>query len=146
MVGGNDGGILPEWKALVQKLGLEDKVLFHGQKTGAELDEMFDLCDLGVNSMGLYRKDFATTSELKVREYAARGLPFLCAVQDPALLNAEEPMWMWITNDDSIPDMQAIVDFALQMRSDNTIANKLRTYAKEHMTWESQYKKIFQEI
>lgn len=143
MVGGNDGGAVPEWKALTAQLGLQDKVLFHGQKSGGELTEIFDLCDIGVNSLGMYRKGFSVTSELKTREYAARGLPFVCSVEDPALQYAREPMWLQVSNDDSIPDMREIVDFALRMRADETVVDKLRTYAQTHLTWEAQYRKVF---
>ncbi|MEO2239487.1 glycosyltransferase [Dorea sp. YH-dor226] len=144
MVGGNDGGSLLEWKELTDQLGLSEQVIFHGQKNGAELEEMFDLCDVGVNSMGMYRKGFTMTSELKAREYAARGLPFVCSVQDPALIDNKENLWLRISNDDSIPDMNEIVDFAMRMRARPDHTLKLRKYAQEHMTWESQYRKIFE--
>lgn len=143
MVGGNDGGSLPEWKALAEELGLKEKVIFHGPKSGVELNEMFDLCDIGVNSLGMYRKGFSVTSELKTREYAARGLPFVCSVDDPALQHTQEPMWLRIANDDSIPDMEELVAFALRMRADETAVEKLRAYAKEYLTWESQYCQVF---
>lgn len=146
MVGGNDGGSIPEWKALTEELGLQDKVIFHGPKSGSELSEMFDLCDIGVNSLGMYRKGFSITSELKSREYAARGLPFVCSVDDPALDHAQEPMWLRVANDDSIPDMAVIVDFVLKMRADETSVEKLRAYAGEHLTWESQYRQVFEKL
>lgn len=143
MVGGDDGGSLTEWKKLTSKLGLNDSVIFHGQKNGSELEEMFDLCDVGINSMGMYRKGFTMTSELKTREYAARGLPFVCSVQDPSLIEEGDSLWLQIPNDDTIPDMEDIVDFALRMREDRNHTYKLREYAREHMTWESQYKRVF---
>lgn len=143
MVGGNDGGAIPEWKALVAELGLQEKVLFHGQKSGAELDEFFNLCDVGVNSLGMYRKGFSMTSELKSREYSGRGLPFVCSVDDPELTHTREPMWLRVSNDDSIPDMEEIVAFALRMRADKDTVQKLREYARTYMTWESQYQKVF---
>lgn len=146
MVGGNDGGSIPEWKALTEEMGLTEKVIFHGAKSGGELNEMFDLCDIGVNSLGMYRKGFSVTSELKSREYAARGLPFVCSVDDPALGFTQEPMWLRVANDESIPDMEEIVAFAMGMRADANHVQKLRTYAQEYMTWESQYKKVFETI
>lgn len=146
MVGGNDGGSIPEWKALTEELGLGEKVIFHGAKSGAELDEMFNLCDIGVNSLGMYRKGFSVTSELKSREYAARGLPFVCSVDDPALEHTAQPLWLRVANDDSIPDMAEIVAFALQMRADELAVEKLRVYAKEHLTWESQYRIVFEKF
>ena len=143
MVGGNDGGMLPEWQKLVADLKLEDKVIFHGKMYGDELTGMFDLCDVGINSLALFRKNLDATSELKVREYAARGLPFVCSVEDPAFRFAEEEFWIQVPNDDSILDMGEIAEFALKMRADKTHHRKLRDYAEKYMTWEGQYASIF---
>ena len=146
MVGGNDGGMLAQWKALVSELSLDEQIIFHGKLYGDDLTQMFNLCDVGINSLGLYRKDLDATSELKVREYTARGIPFVCSVDDPALRFAQEAFWINVSNDDSIPDMQQIVDFALRMRKDKDHPQKLRAYAQQHMTWEGQYASIFEMI
>lgn len=143
MVGGNDGGSLDEWKELSEQLGLADSIIFHGQMTGEALEEMFNLCDIGVNSLAMYRKGFSVTMELKTREYAARGLPFVCAVKDPSFDGIDSPKWLKVDNNDSIPDMQTIVDFALNMKNDDTHVGFLRKIAEERMTWEMQYKKVF---
>lgn len=146
MVGGYDGGSLAEWENLVHELNMEDCVIFHGLLYGSELDAMFDLCDVGINSLGLYRKGFDQTSELKVREYAARGLPFICSVKDPALVELENPLWKYVENDESIPNMQEIVNFVKKMRKDIDHPKKLRLYALEHMSWEAQFEKIFDKM
>ena len=143
MVGGNDGGYLYEWKDLANSLGVSDKVLFHGHLTGDNLEEMFNLCDIGVNSLAMYRKGFSVTMELKTREYVARGLPFVCAVDDPSLANIDDQKWLQVENNDSIPDMEKIVDFALRMKKDDTHVSALREIAENRMTWEKQYKKVF---
>lgn len=144
MVGGNDGGMLPTWNKLAEELHVEDRVIFHGKMYGEELAAMFDLCDVGANALAQYRKNLHATSELKVREYTARGLPFLCSIEDPALNHAQEAFWLNISNDDSVPDMPQIVDFALKMRKDPNHPAKMRAYAQQYMTWESQYAPIFE--
>lgn len=146
MVGGNDGGMLPEWKKLVEDLDMEDKVVFHGKMYGQELADMFDLCDVGANALAQYKKNLNETSELKVREYTARGLPFICSVEDPALNYTDEPFWLRVANDDSLLDMQTIVDFALEMRNDKNHPTRMREYAEKYMTWESQYAPIFEKL
>lgn len=143
MVGGNDGGCLNEWKELTNELGLNNSVIFHGQMSGKALEEMFDLCDIGVNSLAMYKKGFVVTMELKAREYMARGLPFICAVEDPALSDSQDTMWLKIANDDSIPDMNQIVGFALEMKNDISHVTSLRKLAENKLTWEIQYKKVF---
>ena len=104
------------------------------------------LLAIGVNSLGMYRKGFSMTSELKAREYAARGLPFVCSVDDPALRYAREPMWLQVSNDDRIPDMREMVAFALKMRAEEDGVGKLRAYAQANLTWESQYRNVFEII
>lgn len=146
MVGGNEGGCLPEWKELTHQLNLDNKVIFHGSMSGKELDEMFNLCDIGINSLAMYKKNFSVTMELKAREYIARGLPFVCAVDDPALAYEEKPMWLKVPNDASIPDMNEIVAFAQRMKNDTSHVQNLRQLAENHMTWEQQYKKVFSRL
>ena len=144
MVGGNDGGMLPEWKQLTAELKLEDQVIFHDKLYGDDLNRMFDLCDIGINSLALYRKNLDVTSELKVREYTARGLPFVCSVEDPAFRYVQEHFWIMVPNDETIPDMEQILSFAKKMRTDPRHPEKLRNYAEQYMTWEGQYASVFE--
>ena len=146
MVGGNDGGMLPQWQKLAQELQVEDRVIFHGKMYGQELAEMFDLCDVGANALAQYTKNLSATSELKVREYTARGLPFLCSIEDPALAYEGSDFFMQVSNDDSVPDMEKIIAFALKMRQDTGHPQRMRDYAQRHMTWESQYAPIFAKL
>lgn len=146
MVGSNDGGCLTEWKGLSHQYNLDEKVIFHGPLYGRELDTIFDLCDVGVNSMGMYRKGFEDTSELKTREYISRGLPFISSVYDVVLDGLDKDLWYQISNDDSIPSMDEIVKFALRVKSDPTAKERLHAYAVETMTWKAQYKKVFDRL
>ena len=148
MVGGNSGGSLEDWKQLAQELDVMDRVIFHGQMSGKDLDSMFDICDLGINSLALYRKNANSSSELKTREYAARGLPFVRSVDDTVLDQAAEDQvyWMKLANDESIPDLKTIIDFAYQMRKDPLIADHLHRFAETYMTWEAQYEKVFERL
>lgn len=146
MVGGNDGGMLPEWQKLAEELNVQDRVIFHGKLYGDDLAKMFDLCDVGVNALAQYLKNLNATSELKVREYTARGLPFLCSVEDPALNHTEDPFWLRVANDDSVLDMEQLAEFVLKMRADQGHPERMRAYAQEYMTWESQYAPIFKKL
>lgn len=144
MVGGNDGGCLGEWKQLATDLKLDDKVIFHNSMFGAQLDDIVDLCDLGAASLG--RKDFKVISELKTREYIARGLPFIMAVDDVVLSKLEEKYWIKISNDDAIPDMAKIIEFALEMRDRENLIEDMRKIASDKLSWDAQYKKLFDYI
>ncbi|MDD3213063.1 MAG: glycosyltransferase, partial [Eubacteriales bacterium] len=86
-VGGEGDGSLAKWRALSGELGLADRVTFHGALYGDALNAAVASCDVGVGSLGMYRYGLAQGMTLKLREYMARGLPFVTAVDDPALPN-----------------------------------------------------------
>ena len=60
--------------------------------------------------------------------------------------HTDDPFWLKVANDESVPDMQQIVDFALKMRTDKNHPRRMRAYAQEYMTWESQYAPIFEKL
>ena len=125
---------------------LDDNVIFHGPLSGKALDEMFDLCDVGINALANYKKGFSVTMELKAREYIARGLPFVCTVFDPALSGLSDEWKLQIPNDASIPNMEAIIDFALRIKNDPQHINEIRSIAEQYLSWEDQYKKVIKEL
>lgn len=144
LVGGLDGECAQQWKQLAEQRGVTDNVVFHGYLYGSDLDELADLCDLGCAS--LRRNDYAHVSELKTREYTGRGFPFILALEDKTFENSEKQFWYLVPNDNSIPDMNGIVDFVLQMREDKEMIPYMRHFAEENLTWETQYRKLFDEI
>lgn len=146
IVGKDDGGCQKEWQELTSKLHLDKCIIFHGPMYGNDLDDIFNLCDIGVNSMGMYRKGFEDTSELKTREYISRGLPFVSSVYDVVLDGLDKDLWHQISNDDSIPSMEGIVEFALKVKQDDTAKDRLHEYAVTTMTWKAQYKKVFDRL
>src|SRR5699024_7986971 len=75
---------------LVGNLGVSENVIFHGALFGEELDRVFSICTTALSSLALHRKNVLTSSELKSREYMARGIPFICAARDEALAQAGE--------------------------------------------------------
>lgn len=142
MVGDAGDGSLHEWKAMVEQLGLQEQVRFHGNKQGEELTAFFNSADIGVCSLGLYRVGFSSGSILKLREYVSRGLPFVCAGEDPSI-PGDAPYALQIPNDDSPVDMVPVIDFAKKMRQMPEIPAQMRQYAKENMTWTAQMQKVF---
>lgn len=73
------GSQLSIYQELVLEYKLQKNVIFYNQKTGNELDKIYDRCDLGVLSLGNFRKGLFLSSELKSKEYAAKGLPMIGA-------------------------------------------------------------------
>lgn len=72
----------PGFHELITKYHIEKYIIFHGQKMGKELDELFDNADFAIGSLGRHRSHIDKIKTLKNREYAARGIPFIYSETD----------------------------------------------------------------
>lgn len=145
MVGGDNDGSLESWKKLVKKNSLENKVIFHGPMYGKKLDYMFDIADIGVATLGLHRNKMSSGSVLKLGEYTARGLPFVYGYNDKTF-DGTEVFAMKVAEDDSPIDVDRVLNWALKMRAHPKIGKEMRDFAREKMSWESEFKKIFEKV
>ena len=145
MVGGDGDGSLATWKALAARLGLQGKVTFHGALHGAALDTLLATCDVGVGSLGMYRYGIHTGMTLKLREYMARGLPFITAVGDPAL--PPDPAFaLRVTNDDAPIDMAAVVAFARAAKGDAAVSARMRAHAQATLSWAGNLRDVLERV
>ncbi len=142
-----NGPALPELKELVNKLSLDDKVLFYGKRFGEELDDIYAKCNIGVSVIASHRSGFdsLSTSCLKVREYCARGIPFISTSRDNAIGEELGFYKLFPANDDPI-DINEVVKFAEYIDVHPEIHKQMREYAEENLTWEKQLSKVMESI
>ena len=144
-VGGDGDGSLAIWQALSETLGLAKKATFHGPLYGEALNAVVAACDIGVGSLGMYRYGLAQGMTLKLREYMARGLPFVSAVEDPSL--PDDPRFaLHVPNDDTPIDMAQVVAFAQSSGRDDDVAGRMRAYARAHMSWEGVLQSVVERL
>lgn len=144
-VGGNGDGSLAAWKQLAGELNLLDRVTFHGPCYGDALEEIVVGCDAGIGSLGMFRYGLERGMTLKTREYMARGLPFVSAVYDPAL-PVDKRFFLQVPNDETPIDMAEIVSFASEARQDAALADAMRAYAEENLSWRSVMAKSLERL
>ena len=144
-VGGDGDGSLATWKALAEELNLSGRVTFHGPLYGEALNRLIAQCDVGVGSLGMYRYGITRGMTLKLREYMARGLPFLSAVNDPAL-PADPAFAFRVPNDDTPIDMEQVVAFAQSAKRDGQTGARMRAYAQSHMSWEGVLRDVLERL
>lgn len=145
LVGDEGDGSLEKWKRLASDLGVSKQVVFHGRMTGEALTNMYNMATVGICSLALYKIGFQKGSVLKLREYMARGLPFVYAHDDPHITD-NMPWCMRIKNDSSAVPMREISDFIDRIHKCSNISSDMRQYAKDNMTWEQQFAKVFKKI
>ena len=119
---------------------IQDFVIFHGRKFGAELNELFDHANIGIGSLGRHRSNITNIKTLKNREYAARGIPFIYSETDEDFDNAFY-VHKVLPNESPV-DIFDLISF-YQSRSWNS--QEIRD-SISHLSWTKQMKKVITEM
>jgi len=84
-----------------------------------ELDLLFNNNHIGIGSLALHRMGLIEASVLKVREYIARGLPFILGYNDTDLMksNVLDDFYLKVPADESSIDINNVLDFANKILS-----------------------------
>jgi len=136
-----EGAELSTIQKLTNELGISDRVLFHGFKTGKDLDNLFNSCHIAVGSLGIHRIGLTEASILKARDYCARGIPYLTGCADPDFPD-NFPYNFKIPGDESPVDIEKVIEFSLRVFADPNHPRKMRAYALEHLDWSVKMKKL----
>ncbi len=132
-----DGSEFSFYNELIQKEALEENVVLTGPVYSAQmLNYYYDFCDIGVGSLGLYKRDDNEKSgSIKTREYCARGIPFIVAYDDVGFMGDEEYIKRFPNNSSMIQmeDILKFHDIITPHRSE--IASSMRKYIADNYTW-----------
>lgn len=142
MVGNDGDGSLKEWQELSIDLGVDEFVNFRGGMYGEELTKMMNECQVAAATLGLHRNENTVGSVLKVREYCARGIPFVYGYDDTCL-DGDEVFALKVANDDSSVNIDELVKWVSNISNDGKVADKMRDFAKEKLSWEAQLSQAF---
>lgn len=131
-----ESGKVPGLKTLIDYYAIQDKVIFHGQLFGEELDKVFNMCCFAIGSLGRHRSGITYIKTLKNREYATRGIPFIYSEIDtdfdmmPYVLKADA--------DESPIEIPKIISF---LENNHFNPGDIRRTV-EHLTWKKQMKRV----
>lgn len=122
----------PGFHELIEKYGIQDKVIFHGQLFGQALDDVFNQCQFAIGSLARHRSGITNIKTLKNREYATRGLPFIYSEQDTDF--DHKPYVLKAPADESVINIERIIAFfeSFQMKPE-----EIRKTV-EYLTWKNQ--------
>jgi hypothetical protein len=128
------------FKQMIYDNHLEEYIILHGKKHGAELDKIFDECNFGIGSLGRHRVGIDKIKTLKNREYAARGIPFIYSETDQDFDNKE--FIMKAPADETPIDIKRIITFYKDLTlSPTEIRNSIK-----HLSWDNQMKKVVDNV
>lgn len=118
-----------------------------GRLSHEELENLIDTVDLGVSNLANYMIHFNETTNLKSRDYFARGLPFIQANTMPDIDGTEaEKYYLNLPNTDEIIHMDEVVRFAMERREDLQTADNMRAFAEMNLDWSITVKELAQVI
>ena len=135
------GAAIGELTQLAKDLDLESQVIFHGVKTGAELDKLFGGADLGVATFGGHRLDRDIDSDLKVCEYCARALPYITSMRDTDI--PDSFTWkLLMANEEAPIDFNSVIAFHEKCLSNSENLIGMRDFAEENLSWDVHLKTV----
>lgn len=129
---------LENLRQLARSLNLEGKATFLGHLEGQDLDDAFTGCHVAMGALARHRTGSASTSALKHREYALRGIPFAYSGSD-ADFDEHPEFVMRVPADDSPMMLDRFQDFALSFWESGQNA-ALREYARTELSWDRKMK------
>ena len=135
----------PDTKHLVEQLNLSAIVHFHGKQFGPALDVLYDNSDLGIGALAHHRIGMYAGSSLKTKEYFAKGLPCIYGWKEPAF-DETYPYALKIELNEEPLDMEQVIKFYDGIKDDPNMLTNMREFAKEHYSWENEFKKIFEAL
>lgn len=130
----------PGLQAIIDKYGIQDNIIFHGQLFGEELDKVFNQCCFAIGSLGRHRSGITVIKTLKNREYATRGIPFIYSEQDSDFDN--RPYVLKASPDESPIEIHQILDFIDNRHFKPEDIRK----TVEYLSWKIQMKKVVDEV
>lgn len=129
------GTQLSYYRRIVNEYQLNDHVIFHGKLTGIELDEIYDNSDIAIGSLGFYKIGLYSNAPIKLREYCARGIPFIYGYDDTSFSN-ENYFAYQVSNDASPVNIKEIINFYEMMYDGRDFINDMREYTLLKLTWD----------
>ena len=139
-----DGGDVERLRSLAKELELEGCVSFEGELRGESLSDIYETANLGVSSLALHRKGLTMASDLKTRDYVARGLPVIYC-SDDLDVDADAGFFFRATPGEDPLDVHAVVKWYINGAGCGAFTfDALRTYALERMDFKAKVKKLIE--
>ena len=140
LVGGGE-----EIKNLKELSRNDSRIIFHGPKTGKELDELFDKTDIAVDALGRHRSGVYYNSSLKGKEYSARGIPIISAVRTELdSFKDYDYYYKYPSNEESI-NINHLIKYYEKIYSNSQsqkISSIIRNRTKEVFDYKNGYEQI----
>ena len=120
-----------KYRSLVETYGLNERVVFEGPMHGKALDDLYEKCALGIDSLARHRSGIDVLSSLKSREYGAKGIPMInsCKID---IIDDDFRYLLRVPADETPIDVEKVIEFYNNcLNADKTrqeVASEIRDY------------------
>ncbi len=128
---------------LTQQLGLTKYVSFVGLKNTSEISDYVNKADVASGSLAIFRKKCYKASELKIREYCSRAIPFFYSAEEPILKGKS---WcLKVAHDESPIDIKQVITF-IDSLDKAKCKIEMRNFALKSCTCQPQLQKVIDQL
>lgn len=141
-----DGDVIPKLKSLAKSNpSTANKVIFYGFKSGKQLDNIYDLADIGVSALGFHRIGVYYCSPLKSKEYFAKGLPIVGTTAEKDILDKEcKEYYYSVSEDDKAINIAGLISFYDDLEAKGVTNRIIVESAARYFDWKSIMKPIYE--
>lgn len=138
-----------KYRSLVDKYELQSHVIMEGAMHGEQLDNLYEVSALGIDSLARHRSGIDVLSSLKSREYGAKGIPMInsCRID---IIDDDFPYLLRVPADESPIDVQKIVAFYEQCycngKSRYEICSEVRDYFESRSSMQVTMKRVVEQF
>lgn len=144
-----EGVALQTYAGLTARYGLKNHVVQHGQLFGEALETAYDLADIGIGSVGSFRRTAVKrTNALKIMEYMAKGLPIICEPGEVGI-SMDSDYRLTVPADESPIDIDRVIRFYRDVyagRSAEEVIKTIRAECRENCSVKAGLKGILEYI
>lgn len=129
------GNQLGYYKRLIDDFQICDHVIFRGKLSGELLDAIYDNSDIAIGSLGFYKLGLESGAPIKLREYCARGIPFVYGYDDISF-GKDDYFAYQVSNDAAPVDIGKIIDFYEAVYNGKDFIKDMRQHTAKYLTWD----------
>lgn len=137
-----------ELENLKAQANSDKRIIFHGPKSGDELTEIFNKTDIAIDALGRHRSGVIYNSSLKGKEYVARGIPVVSAVETELDNLTDFPYYLKLPANDTDIKIDSIIEFYKNIylnKDSETITLNIRNYTRKLFDYEFGFKRPIEE-
>ena len=129
---------MEDLKNLTQDYDLGDRVKFYGYRDKLFIKSLYEKMDIGVSSVGIFRKRLTHASDLKTREYMSSGLPVILSHTDIDISNKNLPFVYQVANENTIIDLDRIYAWYFEMCATKDSKYEIIDFVKKNLTYDKK--------